>query len=478
MLKLFHKILTLLFSALLIGFPTLTPGYVDSLLFRLDSFKDPGSLAVKLQDGRAVVSKFIVTQLSAETQQLLSEYDGVSFLSPALQKALLADLNLLIENVPLYEAHRFADIQLSKQTKAGIAQNPQSGEALVHLNRLLLADTYPQELATHSERHNPEDDKKIGICRENFRQIKRALENYRTNTNANPLWLSELVPQYLDKNVLFCPSDSTAGVPGVLTDGAADPTLPCSYLYEFRPSEKVGQEFLLTHEGDMLPIVRCQHHLLNLSVSGKLYRNGPQRNIYFSNTTKITSVQLKASGDLHAQLRSQLGADFLKSPTGKDLLRQLAPMLPPSSNHNAKLINELMFDMVLTNMNGESVTLAPLLGKFVLVNVFSADCKTCGSELKVIENLLENYDAARLQAIGVSAGDSPKAIKEFREKYQISMPIWIDKESQILDILAANPQTGLITILLNPEQIVEEVFMDFDSQSLKQKIEQLVTPKN
>ena len=45
----------------------------NQFLLHLKDLKDPGSLAVKLQDTRAVVSNPIVAQLSAETQRLLDE---------------------------------------------------------------------------------------------------------------------------------------------------------------------------------------------------------------------------------------------------------------------------------------------------------------------------------------------------------------------------------------------------------------------
>ena len=47
----------------------------NQFLLHLKDLKDPGSLAVKLQDTRAVVSNPIVAQLSAETQRLLDEYE-------------------------------------------------------------------------------------------------------------------------------------------------------------------------------------------------------------------------------------------------------------------------------------------------------------------------------------------------------------------------------------------------------------------
>ena len=156
------------------------------------------------------------------------------------------------------------------------------------------------------------------MCRENLRQIKLARENYRiSNADTDPQWLSELFPKYLEKEVLLCPADATAGVPGVLTEGAADPTLPCSYLYEIRPSEKDGQQMLWTPEGGMIPIVRCEHHRLNLSLSGKLYRNGPQRDIYDSNKMGFSMLD-----NFMQELRAQHGEAFLKTQEGRQKLKQ------------------------------------------------------------------------------------------------------------------------------------------------------------
>ena len=92
--------------------------------------------------------------------------------------------------------------------------------------------------------------------------------------------------------------------PGVLTKGAADPTLPCSYFYEMRPTKKVDQEILWMQEGDMTPIVRCEHHRLNLSVVGKLYRNGPERTIYNSNDTEFSALS-DFLGDLRVTTRGE-----------------------------------------------------------------------------------------------------------------------------------------------------------------------------
>ena len=342
------KTITLLFATVLMAMGLQLPLHAgtNQFLFDMDAIKDPGSLAVKLADTRAPVSKLIASRLSEDIQRLLVGYDGASDPSPKLQKALLAELNRLLQAGPLYDPELFADIEFNKQMQTLIAQNPKSGEALVRLNRFLLAAVYPYELAASIVQQDAKHSKGIEACRENLRQIKLARENYsnadkdpplrvvigpnrssNADTNpqwhrvsiahTNPQWLSELSPEYLEKEVLLCPADPTVGTPGVLTDDASDPTLPCSYLYEMRPSKKADQERLLMQEGDMTPIVRCEHHRLNLSVAGKLYRNGPQRTIYNSNKTEFSALS-----DFLRDLRAQHGENFLKTQTVREEIKE------------------------------------------------------------------------------------------------------------------------------------------------------------
>ena len=505
--RLLYTIITLpIITLLILTSVTLADG--NQFLFHLKDLKDPGSLAVKLQDTRAVISQYIAVQFSAETQQLLGKYDGISSPSSELQKALLDDLNRLLQVGPLYDAESFTDIKLSEPTQEILAQNPQNREALIRLNRFLLTDAYPYELTSPIKKQKPDDLTEIERCRENLRRIQLALENHRAEADAEPRWLSELSPQYLAEKELLCPADTTVGVPGVLTEGTSDPTLPCSYLYQFRPEQKTGQEFLLKIEGDMLPIVRCQHHLLNLSVSGKIYRNGPQRRIYNNTTVNAISIQtnssselpeevrkqiedqplkggnnqvnrtvlqIKPSDDPQAKLKEQFGEAFLESSEGKALLQQITKV---SSEELASLLGKPMPDMVLTDLSGKPAKLETLRGKFVLLNLFSIDATVYGPKLKQLEKLLANYDATtQLQAVGISPDDSAKAIETFKEKHQLSMPIWVDKNDQMQTLLnrdASEPQTELITLLLNRDLVVKDMFIESDPEVLSQKVKQAI----
>ena len=517
------RIITFLLATLLItiGIQGVLHADTSQLLFEAKDIKDVGSLAVKLQDTRAVISQYIAAQLSVETQQLLEKYDGISRPSPDLQKALIANLNRLLQAGSLYDAQGFTDIEFSEQTKRFLRQNPESGEALVRLNRFLLADAYPHELASLGEKHTSENSKEIEKCRENLRQLNLARENYRADTNEDVEWLSGLVPKYVDEKVLLCPADVTNGKPGVLTEAASDPGLPCSYLYEIRPSEKMGQRFLLEAEGDMLAVVRCEHHLLNLSVSGKIYRNGPQRVVYNNSTVKMTQsvpIQTELSGDLppevrqqmekdllkngpkvasttilkvspsdnnlHEQLKEQFGEAFLESQEGQSLLKQLEFASPTSTAPAAlaHLLDKPMPDIMLTDFLGKSVKLETFRGKFILLHIFSINSDAYGPKLRQLEKRLENYDASVLQAIGISPSDSDavKAIEAFKDKHQLSIPIWIDKNDQIRTLLkreTSESDKELVTLILNPELVVKDVSVDLDPESVSRKLEKLIASK-
>ena len=515
------RIITFLLATLLItiGIHGVLRADTGQLLFEAKDIKDVGSLVVKLQDTRAVISQYIAGHLSAETQQLLEKYDGISRPSPDLQKALIANLNRLLQAGSLYNALSFVDIELSEQSQLLLRQNPKSGEELVRLNRFLLADAYPHELVSLGEKHTSENSKEIEKCRENLRQINLARENYRADTNEDVEWLSGLSPKYVDKKVLLCPADATNGKPGVLTEGASDPRLPCSYLYEIRPSEKMGQQFLLEVEGDMLPIVRCEHHFLNLSVSGKIYRNGPQRVIYNNSTVKMTQsvpINTELSGDLppevrkqmekdllkngpkvtsttilkvspsnnnlHEQLKEQFGEAFLESPKGQSLLKQLesASPTPTAPAALAHLLDKPMPGVRLSDLSGKFVNLDTFRGKFILLHIFSINSDIYGPKLRQLEKLLENYDASELQAIGISPSDSVKAIEAFKDKYQLLMPIWIGKNDQIRTIFkrdASESDKELVTLILNPELVVKDVSVDLDIESIPRKLEKLIPSK-
>lgn len=114
--------------------------------FSASDFKDVPSFAAKLRGRADPVSAFLTSNLSGSTVQTLSRFhDGLA--SPtALRVAVMQDLNSLILKRTLYSPERFAGVTLRAQTRELLSQEPPARNE-ARLNRLLLADAYPDELA-------------------------------------------------------------------------------------------------------------------------------------------------------------------------------------------------------------------------------------------------------------------------------------------------------------------------------------------
>jgi S1-C subfamily serine protease len=121
----------------------------------------------------------------------------------------------------------------------------------------------------------------LQACVENLRKIDAAVLKYRKDHGKPPGWLSDLVPDYLSQEDLFCPKD-----PAHTTLYAADPRLPCSYSWQLSsnpapssggspPPYRVWKDQQARSYGGVVPMVRCIHHggdkILNLSIDGQIY---------------------------------------------------------------------------------------------------------------------------------------------------------------------------------------------------------------
>lgn len=99
-------------------------------------------LVKKPEDSPDPMTKFLWARFTEETQKVLRKSS-----TPEEQKrVLLRELNSLIEGESIFEAKRFAAVQLSAETAALNAQNPR-GDDLIRLNRRLLEDAFPLEIA-------------------------------------------------------------------------------------------------------------------------------------------------------------------------------------------------------------------------------------------------------------------------------------------------------------------------------------------
>lgn len=127
--------------------PITNVSLLGSSLLVASDIGDPAALAAKLQNdsnpSTKPVSQWIWGNLDAASKQILA--DPAS--GPTqLRTALLQGLNSLLPGASLYEQSRFTGVTLRAQTALLLAEKP-TGESLNYLNRFLLEDVYPQQIA-------------------------------------------------------------------------------------------------------------------------------------------------------------------------------------------------------------------------------------------------------------------------------------------------------------------------------------------
>jgi len=84
-------------------------------------------------------------------------------------------------------------------------------------------------------------------------------------------------------------------------------------------------------------------------------------------------------------------------------------------------------------LGGDSVSLALLRGKPVLLNVWATWCHPCKEEIPYLEQLHGKHAAEGLQIVGVSidARGEEARINEFARDFSMTYPIWRDPDERV-----------------------------------------------
>jgi hypothetical protein len=107
---------------------------------------DTPAFAGKLTNGPDAMSVFLRSRLQESVRADLAAYSASSATAKAVISALVKDLNQVISGPSIYDKARFSSTILRPETEQLLEQNPR-GQQLVRLNKLLLEDAYPGDLA-------------------------------------------------------------------------------------------------------------------------------------------------------------------------------------------------------------------------------------------------------------------------------------------------------------------------------------------
>jgi hypothetical protein len=107
---------------------------------------DPAAFAAKLASGSDAVSVYLRGRLQDSVKADLAAYSASSTHAKAVVSALTKDLNQVISGPSIYDKARFSNVPLRSETTRLIS-NAAGTLQVARLNKLLLEDAYPAELA-------------------------------------------------------------------------------------------------------------------------------------------------------------------------------------------------------------------------------------------------------------------------------------------------------------------------------------------
>ena len=92
------------------------------------------------------------------------------------------------------------------------------------------------------------------------------------------------------------------------------------------------------------------------------------------------------------------------------------------------LIDQPAPDLTLQTVDDETVSLATLRGRPVIVNFFASWCIPCRDEFPLLVEAYERYSGEDLEILGVVHDDGPQAASAFADSFGATWPLLMDPD--------------------------------------------------
>jgi peroxiredoxin len=106
-------------------------------------------------------------------------------------------------------------------------------------------------------------------------------------------------------------------------------------------------------------------------------------------------------------------------------------------------------DFILTDIEGKQHQLSDYKGKGVFLNFWGTWCEPCEREMPYMDNQYEYYKTQGVEVLAVNIAESNVAVQSFVDKHDLSFPVVLDKDRQVLNAYGVGPLPT--TFLINPE---------------------------
>jgi peroxiredoxin len=88
-------------------------------------------------------------------------------------------------------------------------------------------------------------------------------------------------------------------------------------------------------------------------------------------------------------------------------------------------------DFTLTDLDGNSVSLADFKGKNIFLNFFATWCGSCRAEMPDLEQIFQNYQDDDFIVLAVNIGESPSKVEDYITANNFTFPVLLDQERTV-----------------------------------------------
>lgn len=88
-------------------------------------------------------------------------------------------------------------------------------------------------------------------------------------------------------------------------------------------------------------------------------------------------------------------------------------------------------NFTLQTIEGDSVTLADLKGKVVMINFWASWCGPCRAEMPLLNEIYDDYKRAGFELLGVNLDNQPAQAKRFLNDTPVVFPILMDTKGEV-----------------------------------------------
>jgi len=138
-------------------------------------------------------------------------------------------------------------------------------------------------------------------------------------------------------------------------------------------------------------------------------------------------------------------------------------------------------NLSVEDLNGNLVNLSDLNKNILYINFWALWCQPCRAELKVLQDIYEEYNKSGVMFVGINI-DTPKSlakVKAFCSSQRISFPILLDPNSQLMNAL--NGQALPYSLLVDKNGDIVKIrtgYQTGDEKLIKEDLDALLKVQN